>query len=460
MAQAKIMGYTDLMSDDEPKSMMMSVKQALNLALEHCKAGEFAPAESICQQLLVQQPGNADALYFMSLIARQKGNTTRSVELVQQAIAIKPNVFIYYQSLAATLKAMGQLEKAVGIYRKALELNPDDGEIYADFANVLVALNRWDEGLGAINTAARLKPESADIQLNLGNIRKDMDQLDAAASAFEKAIELKSDMAMPHNNLGNIYKSQGKAPEAIAEYQKAVELNPNLAQAHSNVIYVMHLDPAYDAAAIYVEALKWRIKYADPLRGSIRAHLNDQNPDRRLRIGYVSPDFREHVVGWNVLPLIREHNHKELEIYCYSGVERPDDTTARIRFYADRWRDIAKTEGDQTAKMIYDDQIDVLVDLSLHTANHRLKVFARKPAPVQATWLGYAGTTGLDTIDYRLSDPYLDPEGTDLSVYSEQTVHLPHSFWCYQPGGETINSKSLPVHNAGYITFGCLNNFS
>ncbi|HTV49457.1 MAG TPA: tetratricopeptide repeat protein [Phycisphaerae bacterium] len=379
------------MPGNEPKSVMMSVPQALELALEHKRAGKFVEAEKVYQQILSQQPNNADALHLMGVLAFDRGNAQRAIELIQQAISIKPIAGMYY---------------------------------------------------------------------HLGNAFKDLDQIDASENAFRKAIELKPNIALAHNNLGNVLKVQGKPKEAIGAYRKALEYESDLANAHSNIICVMHLIDEFDAATILQETLKWSEKYADPFKAFIRPHLNDRNPDRKLRIGYISSDFRAHVVGWNLLPLIREHDHKKHEIYCYSGVSQPDDVTARVRFYSDRWRNIVQVSDQDTAQMIYDDQIDILIDLSVHSSSHRLGVFARKPAPVQATWLGYAGTTGLSTMDYRLSDPYLDPPGTDLSVYREQTVCLAHSFWCYQPGGETVVPGPLPAKDAGFVTFCSMNNFS
>jgi predicted O-linked N-acetylglucosamine transferase (SPINDLY family) len=184
-----------------------------------------------------------------------------------------------------------------------------------------------------------------------------------------------------------------------------------------------------------------------------------------LRIGYVSPDFRDHAVARNLAPLFDNHDHQNFEIFCYANVPRPDFMTDRIRQGADGWRSIVGKTPDEIARQVRDDRIDILVDLALHTANNSLLVFAQKAAPVQVTFAGYPGTTGLTAIDYRLSDPYLDPPhaahpDADDSVYSEQTIRLPHSFWCYDPlENRTIEVNPLPAVECQVVTFGCLNNF-
>jgi predicted O-linked N-acetylglucosamine transferase (SPINDLY family) len=237
-------------------------------------------------------------------------------------------------------------------------------------------------------------------------------------------------------------------------------LRPEDPEAHSDLVFISHFDPECNAQAIGEAHRLWARRHAEPLKKHIQPHANGRNPERRLRIGYVSPDFRDHVVGRNLLPLFRHADRQQFEITCYSQVLRPDATTAQFQQHGDGWRNIIDRSDEQLAAMVRQDQIDILVDLALHSAGNRLLAFARKPAPVQVTFAGYPSTTGLDTIDYRLSDPYMDPEGNDASVYSEQTIRLPHSFWCYDPlDCREIPVNPLPASQNGLVTFGCLNNF-
>jgi predicted O-linked N-acetylglucosamine transferase (SPINDLY family) len=217
-----------------------------------------------------------------------------------------------------------------------------------------------------------------------------------------------------------------------------------------------------DLPALAEEMRLWNQHHAAPLKGQIIAHDNDRDPDRRLRIGYVSPDFYAHVSEYFLDPLLKNHDHKKFEIVVYADVRRPDESTKRFEGYADLWHLTYGMDDQTLADRIRQDKIDVLVDLKLHTVGNRLLVFARKPAPVQTSWLGYPGTTGLDTMDWRLSDRFLEPpEGpaTVAAASAERAAYLPDCFWCYDPMASEPSVNALPAKTAGFITFGSLNTF-
>jgi protein O-GlcNAc transferase len=293
----------------------------------------------------------------------------------------------------------------------------------------------------------------------LGAIAYRVGRYDAALDLIRQAVALRPNRVSAHSNLGSIYKSKGQIIEAIAAYRQAVALDPDDATIDSNLVYTLHFSPTCDAQTLAEEHRRWNRRHAQPLRKFIQPHSNDRNPDRRLRIGYVSPDFRDHVIGRNLLPLFQHHDRRQSEITCYSHVPRPDATTSQFQKMADHWHNIASLSDEQLAKQIREDQIDILVDLALHMGKNRLLVFARKPAPVQATFAGYPGSTGLETIDYRLTDPYLDPPGLNDQFYSEKSFRLPHTFWCYDPLGAEVSVNAPPAQSLGHITFGCLSNF-
>jgi predicted O-linked N-acetylglucosamine transferase (SPINDLY family) len=259
--------------------------------------------------------------------------------------------------------------------------------------------------------------------------------------------------------LGNALKDQGKLEEAIACFRRALEVDPGCIQAHSSLAFALSFCPGYDTKSICEEAFHWNQRFALPLAHEIHPHSNDRSPDRRLRIGYVSPDFRNHCQAFFTTPLLSSHDHQAFEIFCYSDVVRPDRITARLRSCTDRWRDITGLSDEQVAQRIRQDEIEVLVDLTMHLEGSRLLVFARKPAPVQVCWLAYPGTTGLSTIDYRLTDPHLDPPELFDRFYIEESVRMPDTFWCYDPLTDQPAVNILPALNNGYVTFGCLNNF-
>jgi predicted O-linked N-acetylglucosamine transferase (SPINDLY family) len=286
--------------------------------------------------------------------------------------------------------------------------------------------------------------------------------LDDAAAAFRQFLAHHPNDTAVLCSLGGILKNQGLLDDAIAAYRRALALNPALPEAHSNIIATMLYNPASYPSALPAELRRWNLLYAAPLASDIRPHLNDRSPDRKLRIGFVSPDFRTHVVGKNLLPLFKHFDSESFDFFCYADVPAPDLLTAEFRRRATSFRHTSALSHAALADQIHTDRIDILLDLTLHLAGNRLLVFARKPAPVQVTFAGYPGSTGLQAIDYRLSDPYLDPPDLpdDPSCYSEKTLRLPATFWCYDPFDDAPPPvNSLPALSTGTLTFGCLNNF-
>jgi predicted O-linked N-acetylglucosamine transferase (SPINDLY family) len=218
--------------------------------------------------------------------------------------------------------------------------------------------------------------------------------------------------------------------------------------------------PGYTARSISEERHRWNRRFSEPLKRFILPHANDRSPKRPLRIGYVSPDFRDHVVGRNLMPLFECHDRREFEVFCYAGVVQPDKLTEEFRQHAQRWRGTVGVSDEALADMIRRDGVDILVDLTQHMAGNRLPLFARKPAPVQVSFAGYPESTGLEAIEYRISDRYLEPGSADEETGRREQVHLIDSFWCYDPCGVEVEVNGLPARESGSVTFGCLNNFS
>jgi predicted O-linked N-acetylglucosamine transferase (SPINDLY family) len=464
----------------------------LQLAIQHHQAGRLAEAEKIYRQVLAQQPNHADAFHLLGILAAQSGRSDAGVELIRRAIDLCSTSPVYYSSLGKALVGMGRLDEAIASFRQSIRLNPDLAESHEDLGNALKDDGQLEQAIASLRQAVQLKPELAKAHNNLGNLLTRMGQLDEAIAAYGRAIQHKPDFAEAYSNLGNALQNKGQLDEAIAAcrravrlwpdsvaarcnlanalkekgqvddaialFRQALRLNPNDVCVHSNLILTLHYHPGYDGKMIHDELRLWNRQHADPLKKLIQAHTNSRDPDRRLRIGYVSPDFRVHVVGQNLLPLLRRHDHRQMEIFCYSNVLRPDAITEQLQRHTDVWRSIVRLSESQAVDLIRQDQIDILVDLALHTAENRLVIFAHKPAPVQVTYLGYCGSTGMDAIDYRLSDPHLDPSDSDLSFYSERTIRLPETYWCYSVAGPTPDPLPSPAATMGYVTFGCLNN--
>jgi len=403
----------------------MNIQQAMNSALAHHQAGRLAEAEALYRKILGKAPGNPGALHMLGVLAAQVGRNDLAVELISKALREAPDNAACYSNLGEACRSLGQLDKAVTNFRRALAIKPD-------------------------------YPEAHN---NLGNALKGQGLLDEAIASYQRALALRPDYADAHNNLGNARKDQGLIEDAIASYQRALAVRPDFTGAHSNLLFSLQYSPSHDSRQILQEARRWNERHAVPLKGLILPHSNVRDPERRLRIGYVSPDFCEHCQSLFTIPLLSHQDHQAFEIYCYAGVPRPDDITERLRGYADVWRSTIGLAEPQVAELIRSDGIDILVDLTMHMAHGRPLIFALKPAPVQVAWLAYPGTTGIDAIDYRLTDPYLDPPGQHDEEYSEKSIRLPDTFWCYDPLATEPAVNPLPATTAGHITFGSLNNF-
>ena len=404
----------------------VTIQHAFALAVQHHQAGRLGEAEGIYRQILAGDPRQPDTLHMLGVLAHQLGRNDLAVDLIGQAMAILPEHPAFRSNLSEAHRALGQTTEAIAASREALRLKPDYPEALNNLGNALLQAGRPDEAIVEFRKAIELNPSSAETYHNLGAALQETWQLDGAVAAFRRAITLKH----------------------------------HYPEAQSALILALNCHPSGDARAIAEEQSRWNQQYAEPLRHLIQPPTNERSVARRLRIGYVSADFREHPVGCNLLPLLAGHDPHGFEIFGYAGVARPDPLTERFRASAHHWRSTVGISDELLAAQIREDRIDILVDLAVHTANHRLLVFARKPAPVQVTFAGYPGSTGLTAIDYRLSDPFLDPPGMDESIYAEKTVRLPHSFWCYDPlDGRETPVNNLPAQSNGYLTFGCLNNF-
>jgi predicted O-linked N-acetylglucosamine transferase (SPINDLY family) len=364
------------------------------------------------------------------------------------------------EAFAAALSQQraGQLSAAEAGYRQILAENPNQPEVFYNLGLVLRTGGRLNEAVEAYERALELRPRFPEAINNLGVVFERLGRLDEAEDVFRHALLLEPDSSDTLSNLGGVLKDLGRLDEAVECLTRAHALDPGNARIHSNLIFTLHYSPAYDAAALHRAAAQWGEQHASGAESVQRQFSNDPDPNRRLRIGYLSSYFRDHCQALFTIPLFSNHDHHRFEIFGYSDVTAPDAITARLQGYTDGWRQTTGLNDSEAAAMIRQDKIDLLVDLTLHMADHRLGVFAEKPAPIQVTWLGYPGTTGVKAMDYRLTDPYLDPAGTD-SFYTEQSIRLPESFWCYDPLTEEPPVNPLPAGAAGSITFGCLNNF-
>jgi predicted O-linked N-acetylglucosamine transferase (SPINDLY family) len=421
--------------------------------------GDLAAAAASYRRAIELEPNYVDAHLNLGCVLQSQGMFDEAVACFRRVLRHEPNLAEVHCNLGSALKALGRIDEAVACYRRAVELQPQMAEAHYNLGNAWRTLGDLPVAVACYRRSLQLRPDAAEVHNNLGNALQELGESDDAAASYRRALELKPDYVEALTNLGTVRKNQGNLDEAIACYDRAIKLRPDDASAHSNRLYAIHFSPAYDADAIGREARRWNAQFAAPLHPAAPAHTNDRSPDRRLRVGYVSSDLRAHPVGRFLLPLLEAHDHRGFEIFCYSSLFTPDALTDRLRAAADVWRDVSTLSDAQLAEAIVQDRIDVLVDLTMHMGGCRLPAFARKPAPVQATYLAYCSTTGVGAIDYRLTDPWLDPPDADLRYYAERSMWLPETYWCYRPPLDTPAVNRLPALTAGRITFGCLNQF-
>jgi predicted O-linked N-acetylglucosamine transferase (SPINDLY family) len=433
----------------------------------------------VFQQVVRLKPDFAQAHSNLGNALRLQGRLDEAINHLREALQLEPNHANAHGNLAIALLAHGKADQAIASSRQALLLNPSNAEALTSLkkalqlnpnlpeghntlGNILAEAGQQEDAIAAYRQALRLKPEFAEALSNLGIVLCKKGLVDEGIASFREALRLKPDYADALNNLANALKDQGQLAEAMALMERVRQLKPDDARFHANVLGTLNYHPGSDPKAIYEEHRRWEQQHASFPEAKQRQPLrfaNDPSPERRLRVGYVSADFSSHVVGRNVWPLFRNHNHEQFEITLYPNMTHGDPMTEQFQKCADHWYAIAHWPDEQVANWIRQHRIDILVDLAVHTLGNRLLVFARKVAPVQVTFAGYPGTTGLRAMDYRLTDPYLDPPGLFDDWYAEESYRLPHSFWCYDPQSEEPLVAPLPALEKRFITFGCLNNF-
>jgi predicted O-linked N-acetylglucosamine transferase (SPINDLY family) len=430
-----------------------------NLASALYRCGRLDEAITAGRRAFSLEPDSTTALNNLGCALTAGRQWSEAADVLRRALALRPDFAEAWYNLANALKEQGKFDEAAAACRRAVEIRPNRVEAHINLGNILQAMRQFEEAVRCYRRALALRPDDVEAYSNLGNALRNGGLLDQAIAAFRRCVRLRPEFHIAHCNLGNALKDAGQIDEAVACYRRAVELCPSDVISHSNLVYSVYYHPDYDSAAILQENRRWNAMHAASLGDRSSPHDNDPDPRRRLRIGYVGADFRDHCQSLFTIPLLSRHDHEQFEIFCYSNVPRPDAFTERLRECADCWRETTGRTDEEVAQQVRADQIDILVDLTMHMSNGRPLLLARKPAPVQVAYLAYPGTTGLSAIDYRLTDPYLDPPGKADADYAEQSFRLPDTFWCYDPLADQPTPNSLPAIKEGRITFGCLNNF-
>lgn len=401
----------------------LTIPQAVQLALQYQQIGQLFQAETIYRQVLQVAPENSAALHLLGVIMAETKHYEEAVQLLQKAIQINEEEPIFYNSLGNVLQSQDRLSEALNCYQRALALEPNLIEAHNNLGGLFSIQNKFSEAITCYQQALTLEPNSAEI----------------------------------HNNLGIALKDKGLVADAIAHYRQGLEIKLS-AQIHSDLLLTLQYSEDYDPAALFAEHQRFNEQHILPLSSAIKPHLTERNPWRKLKMGYLSQNFRRHSVVYFIEPLLAHHDHQQFEIFCYYNNTQNDAVTQRLQQYSDHWCNCVTLSDEALIDRIRTDQIDIMVDLMGHTSN-RMLLLARKPAPIQVAYLGYSNTTGLSTIDYRLTDGYTEPEGVADKFSSEVLVRMPDSYFCYRPADETYLAPvgPLPALQNGYLTFGSFN---
>lgn len=427
-------------------------------ALDAFQAKRYDEAMALFQGICQADRLDADARMSCGAIAGLRGDHAQAEDYCRQALAIDPKMPTAHYNLGIALRNQGRFDDACQAFLQATRLRPNYSEAMDALAHAYIALYDWPAAVEVLQAIIAIWPSKAEMHCNLGTVYQAMGRTADAIAAYEAALKLNPRLAVALNSLGSAFLAQNDFERAEDCYRRCLEANPADLRARSNLLMLLNYLPDADPAKVLAEHREWgRVAQARIPR--LPGVTPEPVAGRRVRVAYLSSDFREHSVASFIEPVLRHHDRARFEVCCYSDLPTPDATTQRIREMADLWRDITKLTDAEAARLIRDDRIDILFDLAGHTGNNRLGIFAAQPAPRQVTWIGYPNTTGLATIGWRITDGVADPEGED-AYYSEALLRLPGCFLCYQPPTDAPVVAPLPAQANGAVTFGSFNNYS
>lgn len=405
------------------------------------------------------QPDYVDAHIALAAISRGLGQLEEAAAGFSRALELQPDYAELHANLASTLRDLGKLDDAVASYRRALSLKPDFPELHANLATILRDLGQLDEAVNAYRLALELKPDFAEVHNNLGYVLRELGKFDSAAASCRRALEIRPDFANASIGLGAALQQAGQLNDAVACYRKALDLDPALIEAYHPLLLNLNYLPDQAAAGLLEQARQFGAAATKKARPYTNWPNTAEN-DRCLRVGLVSGDLRDHPVGYfieSVLSALAAQAAGRLEFIAYATHFSADAISQRIKASCHGWVSAIGLSDETLARRIRDDRIDILIDLSGHSDHNRLPMFAWKPAPVQASWLGYFATTGLAAMDYLIADPLTLPKEEEAH-FTETIWRLPETRLCFTPPDEAGDVSPLPALSNGYITFGCFNN--
>ena len=432
-------------------------------------AGQIAEALQCYRRALAADSGSARACLNQGNALQALGDHPAAVESYRQALALDAanapawlnlgNALLRMPSLSQA-ERKAHLQDAEAAYRSAVRLRPEWAQAWFGLGCALEAMPAADEACAAYARAVEIEPELTAASFNLSDLLAEQhvkrNEISAARQVLNRALEKQPDQDRLLARLADLERESGRIHESLALLRRMVANSPDYLPTHSTLLFSLNFLPEISSAELFEAHAAFGRKVE--ARSPLPPPHNAREPNRRLKVGYVSGDFRRHPVAVFMLPILRQHQREAIESYSYNNLRDGDAMTEALREASDHWRDIFELDDAVVANIIREDGIDILIDLSGHTTGGRMALFALKPAPVQMTWLGYLGTTGLSRMDYRLCDARTDPVGVAEARHTEALLHLPDTQWCYDSQLGKTEPTPLPYLSRGYWTFGSFNN--
>ena len=429
-----------------------------NLANALRRGGEFGQAEGAFLEALRLLPSLEGAAFGLGQCQNELGKFPQAAYVFNQIVKHNPNQADAWLHLGVSQKHQGQGSLALESFATAARLRPTDDRAQHHLGLAMMDNGRMEEALKVVEGALALKPDNPTIHNTLGIIYQSLDREDQGLRHNLEAVRLNSQFAEAWNNLGNLLGLMGQPSQAVSAFRKALELRPNAPHFHSNLLLYLHYDPTITPEATHGEHCNWAKAHLPPGSDPVE-FFNTRDPQRRLKVGLVSPDFRDHTVASFLAPFIDSLDRKSIEVFAYSAVHRPDETTKLFQQRVDHFRDIAGVSDEAAAEIICNDQIDILVDFAGHSAGNRLTLFSRQCAPITMTQFGYPNTTGVPGIGFRITDAKADPVGMTDDLHTEKLIRVDDFAWVWQPP-QTVPAVPFKRIDPNAILFGSFNNLA
>lgn len=433
---------------------------ALNaLGVAYRASRNFTEAAACFEQVLLRNSDRPEPLRNLAHTHYDQSDWTKSCEAFERIFAAGQQTAKDWVPYAMALHHLGRNADAIPLMDTFTGMEPTNAEAWYALGTVAYEVRGARAAIEALRTCLRHNPKKMQAYLSLSAIYFRHGNAEHSAAVCREALKADPDFLNTYMNYGLALASMAKAREAVDAFGRVLAGHPANHRCRSNLLFYSQYLDGISAKRLYDLHYEWQVRHGEPLRRLWPKHANDRTVNRRLRIGYVSPDLKFHSCSWFLPNLLENHDRSAFEIHAYSNADRPDAMTNRMKGMFDVWNDVSTLKDSAIARKVHQDRIDILVDLAGHTARNNLVAFACKPAPVQVTWLGYPGTTGLAAIDYRLSDPWLTPEGTP-EIFSEQVWNLSRVSHCFTPPDKAPDVAALPALTNGHVTFGSFNNFA